>query len=237
MIKVFALIFLSVIGLLPTNVVQAASERGESDFAQRRDRLVEKYPGLLDKNLKSENTAILCPFLRMLTRAGIVDENGETDSEVLVSIIKIASKAREFGCSVIGCGGVATAVSAGQLTQGATDVGKVNLTALHEAVGIAHECGLGFAFGGTTTDATVIAQTLDQLSMRADELGRITFEDLENVKLQRCEEQGVEISTPGATEIKLIFGFLGGNTRGFIEVSDVRRFFTGKLPLTIGNPI
>ena len=196
---------------------------------ERREELVAKYPGIAEDTTVPENPRVLCPFLRMLTRAGIFDPEAEKQSDLTVGIIKIATAAREFACPIVGCGGVATAVSAGQLTQFSTRIGAVNLEALHKAVGIAHECGLTFAKGGTEVSDEVRASTLASLKALADEQGHLRFEDLETVKLGICEAQGVEITTPGAFEIGLIYSFLGGNDRGYIEYSDVELFLNAKL--------
>lgn len=205
-------------------------------FELSREELVSRYPDIEEGSQQVENPKILCPFLRMLERAGLFNPELETQSRLTVSIIKIASFAREFGCATIGCGGVATAVSAGQLTQFQTSPGKVNVEALHRAVGIAHDCGLTFAKGGTQVDDKVRASTLAALAARADDEGRLVYQDLEEVQLAICDAQGVKRSAPGKVEIGLIYTFLGGNKRGFIDYSDVERFFHAELPKTIGQP-
>ena len=43
------------------------------------------------------------------------------------------------------------------------------------------------------------------------------------------------ISTAGKVERGLIYTFLGGNTRGFVDYEDVVRLFNPELPKTIGN--
>lgn len=204
--------------------------------AEKRASLIEKYPDIAENTDRPENKNVLCPFLRMLERAGIFDPEKEKQSSLTVGIIKIGRVAREFACPVLGCGGVATAVSAGQLSQLATKPGSVNLEALHKAVGIAHDCGLTFALGGTEVDDAVRSRTLAELKKRSDNEGRLEFSDLEEVKLNICNEQGVELSAAGDVEVGLIYTFLGGNERGFVDYSDVELFLNAKLPKTLGAP-
>lgn len=207
-----------------------------SGFELPREVLAAKYPSIEEGSLRPENKKILCPFLRMLERAGIYDSDKKEQSALAVSIIKITSYAREFGCIIAGCGGVATAVSAGQLTQGTTSPGNVNVEALHTAIGIAHECGLTFAKGGTEVSDAVRGQTLAALAQLTDSEGRLTYDDLETVKLNICEEQGVQNTPAGTVEVGLIYTFLGGNKRGFVDFADVERLFFAELPKNIGRP-
>ena len=93
--------------------------------------------------------------------------------------------------------------SAGQLTQLATKPGSVNVEALHKAIGIAHDCGLTFAKDGTVVDDAVRSNTLAELKARADRNGRLQFSDLEEVKLNICEAQGVALSDAGDVEVAL----------------------------------
>ena len=207
-----------------------------SPTAEKRAELVAKYPNIAESSQSEENKKVLCPFLRMLERAGIFDPEKEKQSSITVGIIKVARAAREFACPLLACGGVATAVSAGQLSQLSTKVGAVNVEALHKAVGIAHDCGLTFAKGGTEVDDQVRANTLAELKLRSDEQGRLDFSDLEEVKFNICESQGVESSAAGDLEVGLIYTFLGGKERGFIDYSDVELFLNAKLPKTLGTP-
>ena len=52
------------------------------------------------------------------------------------------------------------------------------------------------------------------------------------VKLDICKSQDVKISGPGKLEVELIYAYLGGRDRGFIEYDDVVRFLHAKMPLT-----
>lgn len=65
--------------------------------------------------------------------------------------------------------------------------------------------------------------------------GYVTLEDLRQVKDDICAQQGVSSTSPGRSEVNLIWTFLGGEVRGFIETSDVERFLNGKLPLMLGE--
>ncbi|MBC7660792.1 MAG: hypothetical protein H7249_13935 [Chitinophagaceae bacterium] len=201
-----------------------------------RSELAAKYPGIEEGSLRPEDPKILCPFHRMLERAGLYDSSKRDQMPLTVSIIKIASYAHEFGCKVVGCGGVATAASGGQLTQGATTFGDVNVEALHKAFGLAHDCGLTFAKGGTTVSNEVRSKTLAALSSRATSEGHLTLQDLEAVKENICAAQRVQNNPVGKTEVRLIYAFLGGKSRGYIDYADVERFLHAELPKTIGEP-
>lgn len=201
-----------------------------------RTDLANKYPDIVEGSGKPENPKILCPFHRMLERAGLYDAERDQAGSLIVSVLKIGRAAREFGCSFTACAGVASVVSGGQITEGTSRFGSVNVDALHTAIGVAHDCGLTFALGGETVSDEARASTLAALRGRADHNGHLAFSDLEAVKLQICAAQGVENDFAGQTEIGLIYTFLGGNERGFIDYADVVRFLHAELPKTIGEP-
>ncbi len=202
---------------------------------QRRADLIKAYPGIAD-DTRPENPKILCPFHRLLERTGMYDSSRSIAGGIRVAISLISNLASEFGCSKLSCGTVATAVSAGQLTQGTTSFGRVNVEALHSAVGIAHDCGLTFEKGGQEVSDRVRDRTLNELKTLADSSGRLKLEDLRKVQLNRCNEQGVKPSSAGLLEGELIYTFLGGNERGTILYDDVVRFLHAQLPNTIGEP-
>ncbi len=228
--------FIAMSSLSSVSIAAAKADVKPSGFELSREALAAKYPQIEEGSLQPENKKILCPFHRMLERAGIYDADKKEQSALTVSILKITSFAREFGCIIAGCGGVATAASAGQLTQGTTTPGSVNVESLHTALGIAHECGLTFAKGGTEVSDTVRASTLAALAERTNSEGHLSYSDLEAVKLNICAAQGVQNTSAGTIEIGLIYTFLGGNKRGFIDYADVERLFHAELPKTIGRP-
>jgi hypothetical protein len=196
-----------------------------------------KYPTIEDGSERLEKKEILCPFWRLIERSGTLDAiNKSKNSDVIISIKNIVSKAREFGCKWIECGAVATLVSGGQLTHsGTTKLFSVNISKLHRAAGVAHECGYTFEKGGKKVSDKQRAQTLSRLKKISDNnsaTGTLSKEDLMSVKLQICKEQGVKISKAGSIEVGLIYSFLGGKDRGFIEYDDVVRFFHAEMPLT-----
>jgi len=175
----------------------------------------------------------------MIERAGIYDadqapSNGQ--KSLLISIQRIAQVAQDFGCSILNCGGAATASSSGQLLTKSTSLGYVNLVQLHQAVGAAHDCGFTFALGGTRVSDRTRQDTLDILKAMADSAGRLRKEDLQRVKTIRCEIQNAFMTVPDQIEVDLIYTFLGGTERGFIAYSDVVRLFHAELPRTIGAP-
>lgn len=207
-------------------------------FAQvpNRDELAAKYPDIEEGSLKPENKKILCPFHRMLERAGLYDAQKNGMGPLTVRVIQIAAVAKEFGCKVLGCASVTGAVSAGQVAKLATFPGHVNLEALHRSLGFSHECGLTFSKGATEVSDAYRRRTLAALASLADEEGRLTLDDLNTVKEAICEEQGVRNDLVQKTEVKLLFNFLGGNERGFVDLADVERFFFAELPKTIAAP-
>ncbi|RZA23981.1 MAG: hypothetical protein EOP10_11240 [Proteobacteria bacterium] len=208
-------------------------------FAQvDRAALASKYPDIAAGSQKPENMKIICPFHRLLERAGLYDSSksaGE-QSGLTVGVLKIASIAQEFGCKAIGCGGVAAIVSAGQAVKFAAFPGLVDLEALHKATGVAHECGLTFAKGGVEVSDEVRASTLAALQKKADSEGHLRLADIEAVKEDICQAQGVENVKAGRVEVQLIYTFLGGVERGFVDYEDVNRLFHSELPNVMGSP-
>lgn len=202
---------------------------------ERRAEILKNYPSLTDQS-RPENRKILCPFHRLLERTGMYDSSRTLSGGIRVAISLISRLAGEFGCSKFSCGAVASAVSAGQLTQGTTSFGKVNVESLHTAAGIAHDCGLTFEKGGQEVSDRVRDRTLNELKTLTDSNGRLKLEALKRVQLNRCNEQGVKPSQAGILEGELIYTFLGGNERGYIMYDDVVRFLHAQLPETIGEP-
>ena len=212
-----------------------------ADF-KSSEELRELYPDITEYSERKENKNILCPFHRMIERSGYYDSaKNSTPAKILISIVKIISAAREFGCKKLGCGAAATAVSTGQnshlsdLIKGQSQIGHVNITRLHKARGVAHECGLTFEKGGHTVSDIVRAKTLARLKDLSDSkpfVGTLSKEDLMLVKQEICDSQGVKMSLAGRIEVGLIYKYLGGHDRGFIEYDDVRRFLHAQMPLT-----
>ena len=207
---------------------------GSVDFERRRQDLADTYPTIEEGSFEPENDKVLCPFLRLLDRAGMFYHDEQ--EPLKASIFEVAMAAQDFGCSLFSCGSVASAVSAGQIVSGTSSVTKVNLTSLHTATGVAHDCGFTFAKGGTVVDPYVRQRTLDALGDLADDEGRLSYADLRTVKQSICDQQDVPLSFAGSIEVGLIYTFLGGNEQGYIDHDDVVRFFHAELPKTIGTP-
>jgi hypothetical protein len=220
-------------------ILNAKSCAGKSPAApsseQRRADLLKTYPSVRE-GVRPENPKILCPFHRLLERTGMYDSSRSLRDGIRVAVSLISNLASEFGCSKLSCGAVAAAVSAGQVTQGTSSLGRVNVEALHTAAGIAHDCGLTFEKGGHEVSDRVRDRTLNELKTLADSNGQLTLEDLRQVQRNRCNEQGVKPSTAGLLEGELIYTFLGGNDRGSISYDDVVLFLHAQLPGTIGVP-
>jgi len=199
-----------------------------------RSALIKKYPNLANSSV--DNEKVLCPFVRILNKTGLFQQAQNDKAEELVSIATLTDAANEFGCSTIACGAVATAVSVGQKVAGSTDIGYVNIEKLHTAKGIAHQCGYTFAKNGTQVSDTARKRSLQMLKDKANADGHITLEDLKAVKKSICSEQNEDKTLAGSLEAELIYTFLGGESRGYIELADVDRFFHTQLPLTLGKP-
>jgi len=219
----------------------AHSKPSVSSSAHQRAELLRKYPGLADSQLaqRAENPKILCPFHRLIERAGIYDSHrskGSDENSLFISIQKIAQIAQDFGCSLLNCGGAATAASTGQLLTHSTEAGYVNLLQLHRAVGAAHDCGFTFALGGSAVSEKTRQNTLAILKTFADEKGRVGLEDLNMLKTLRCKIQGATLTIPDQIEVDLIYTFLGGSERGYVDYDDVVRLFYAELPRTLGSP-
>ncbi len=227
--------------LWPTLLLVVTLTPDPSYAQDSREELLRKYPGLSDSSAakRPENPEILCPFHRMIERAGIYDAYrvaSHEPTEFWVSIKMIAQIAQDFGCSILNCGGAATASSSGQLLTQSTRPGYVNLVQLHRAVGAAHDCGFTFPLGGTRVSDSTRLSTLKILESMSDSEGRLRLEDLKQLKRIRCELQGAKMTVPDAIEVDLIFTFLGGTENGTIAYSDVVRLFHAELPETLGTP-
>lgn len=192
-----------------------------------RDDLAAMYPDVLSDSTVAENPKILCPFLRMLNRAGLVDSESTTGKQY-VSTTELVSASTKFGCSVRFCGGLAQGTAVAQ-----PGLNGIDIEALHTARAVAHECGLNFAYQGTEVDDTVRQTTLDALQELADDQGRLSYSDLLAVKRGICEQQDVNMTLIGQSEVKLIYAYLGGLDRGYIDFDDVERFFHAELPETL----
>jgi len=62
------------------------------------------------------------------------------------------------------------------------------------------------AFDGMTPQA-VIDSTVEAVAMLQDEQGRVKFEDLQQAKLDRCEEENVQITWAGRIEVVLVISW------------------------------
>ena len=201
-----------------------------SGDAPSSQQLMSQYPSIAANSVRPENGKILCPFLRLIERAGLLESYQDVQN-LTVSIPSLIKAAQTLGCGMIECGGVAFKVSKGQTETLNQDLGLVALEKLHLAAGIAHDCGFTFAKGGEEVSEEVRNATLAKLASRSNEEGQLSFESLLATKNEICAEQNVEISEAGLIEVKLIYGYLGGMDRGYIHLDDVRRLFHAEIPL------
>lgn len=206
------------------------------------EELVQAYPAL--ESNRTGNELILCPFLRLLERSGRLDDGlGAGDSTIDNDALKTA--AEDFGCdTATACGPVIDLVSAGQSDVPSFlswfsvfnpfDDPEVDLERLWDAPPVSHDCGFTFGFGEKSVSELQLNSTFTKLASRMDANGRLTWQNISDTKLEICREQGVQISNAGETEARLIYAYLGGVERGYVEYSDVRRFLQvdNQLPLT-----
>jgi len=199
--------------------------------AETSEALVASYPDLLEGSDRAGNPLILCPFLRMLERSGRLDDVLDSDTaSVKTSDLKDA--AEEFGCdSTTGCGPVIDLVSSGQSDSffswlNPFETRQVDLERLWDAPPVSHECGFTFekGLGEEGVSATRLESTLAKLLAKANASNELVYQDILDVKLAICEEEGVEITGAGSVEAQLIFAYLGGIERGFVDYSDVEGF-------------
>lgn len=225
MIKILKIIAIVVLALVALIVI------GRSGDAPSSADLTNTYPDLAESSSRTEDVRILCPFLRMMHRAGVVAPEVTNHSDALKTTAwEIAKGAQILGCGMLECGGVAAKVSKGQELNLDAGFPAIDLGQLHKAEGVAHDCGFTFAKGGTTVDQAVRAKTLADLKTRAGPDGQLKFNDILQSKLKICKAQGVEISEPGFVEVKLIFGYLGGVDRGHVFYDDIHRLFHAEMP-------
>ncbi|MFW7378699.1 MAG: hypothetical protein ACOH5I_07830 [Oligoflexus sp.] len=201
-----------------------------SGSAPTSDQLISDYPNIAELSERQENKKILCPFLRIIERAGLLDTYKSTEN-LAVGITSLVKAAQTLGCGMIECGGVALKVSKGQQETLDQDLGIISLEKLHLAEGIAHDCGFTFAKGGEEVSDEVREQTLLRIASMANDQGHVGFDALLTTKNEICADQNVEISEAGLIEVKLIFAYLGGMDRGFIYLDDIRRLFHAEMPI------
>ena len=203
--------------------------------AESSEELIAKYPDLVNDAIKG-NPLILCPFLRMLERSGRLDEaDADTDDVQHIRTDDLKEAADEFGCdTTTACGPVVDTVCAGQTVTDGFSFSwfnpfrsrEVDLQRLWDAPPISHDCGFTFEKGagesGVSTDR--LTSTLASLKARANANDQLVYQDILDTKNEICDGEGVEITAAGLIETQLIFAFLGGNERGFIDYADVEGF-------------
>ena len=221
--------------LLGLSALLAPTSAFFNNDAESSEELVAKYPAL-EGGERAGNPLILCPFLRMLERSGRLDEaDADTDDAQHIKTRDLKDAADEFGCdTTTACGPVIDTVSAGQqVTEGFSfswfnpfRSQEVDLERLWDAPPISHECGFTFENGagenGVSDDR--LTSTLASLASRADANGQLVYQDILDTKNEICDGEGVEISAAGLIEAQLIFAFLGGVERGFVDYADVEGF-------------
>lgn len=191
-----------------------------------REEIVAKYPDVELGSDRPENTKVLCPFLRMLQRAGLFDDVAAFRAETAVPVRSVAKAVGEFGCATIDCGAVALVIASRQGS------GGLDIEGLHAARGISHDCGLTFGKGETEVNPSVRQATLDRLAELADGDGNLVYDDILRVKLAICAAQNVVMTPGGEIEMKALFAYLGGVENGSVRLSDVESLLNATMPGT-----
>ncbi len=188
--------------------------------------LVEQHPMASASSLAEEDLSIICPFHRLLKRAGLYQTQFKQHGENVVTVEGIKQAAEKFGCNTFDCGLIAKSVA----HQQPTNPNQVILNRLNDVPNISHECGLQFGPGESVVNPQVRESTLKRLKQLANAQGQLKYEDLVTVKQEICSSQGVEKTLVGDIELKVVFAYLGGVDRGYIDHSDVDLFFHAAMP-------
>lgn len=203
--------------------------------APTSDELMTAYPKL--ESNRTGNPYILCPFLRMLERSGRLDTVQKGDSNYTVDNNDLKAAAEDFGCdSLTACGPVIDLVSSGQ--RGNTgvwqwlsvlnpfDTPTVDLERLWDAPPVSHECGLTYegGLGNMGVSEARLNSTMTKFALRMDANATLTLQDVVDVKLETCADEGINWTPAGEVEAHLLFAYLGGVERGYVDYYDVERF-------------
>jgi len=188
------------------------------------EELVLAHPSVSADSVRPENLKVMCPFIRMLERSGLLDEELAASDTNTVTKKTLTDAAYDFGCGSFECGGVIAITSSNQDSTG------VDIERLHDAKSVSHDCGLTFGLGDTEVNVAVRQSTLDSFAALADSEGNLVYSDLETVKLDICAAQGVEMTSTGELELKLMFAYLGGVENGSIPLSGVVSLLHATMP-------
>jgi hypothetical protein len=202
------------------------------------EELKERHPDLTSDRVG--NAAILCPFVRMLERSGALDDldNLSDDGGLVFDARDLYAPVNEFGleCDLATLVPWGTGLGQEQTVTGPADIlfailnpfktVEPDLERLFEvdapSLGNPTECGLNFEGNGASGwSETRYSQTISKLEAKADADGHLSYEDLLNTKIETCEELGME---PFDGDMKLMYNYLGGLDRGYIDITDVANF-------------
>lgn len=204
--------------------------------ASSSEELIASYPDLEADSNRKGNANIVCPFLRLLERSGALDD---VAPGYIVSVEDLLETTYEFGCP---CEFATNAVSAGQthpqqesclLTYlripgnllgigGWKNPPQIWLERLWDAGPFSHDCGLTYV--DKRFDQDRYNATMARLASKANAEGQLVLQDLQDVKLETCAEEGVMVTSEGEQEMRNIWGYLGGVDRGYIDYADVEIF-------------
>jgi hypothetical protein len=164
--------------------------------------LVEKFP-TTNSSEQAEDKKVMCPFLRILKRTGLLDSEIEKnlktasgkDSVAPITLAHLETVAEQIGCEGKACVAVATTVARNQnsLSPPQVDIGKLFAAPQRSSYQdqskdrASHDCGYTFEFGDESVNDEARAATLRRFKALADKSGgKISIADLVEVKKESC---------------------------------------------------
>ncbi len=177
--------------------------------------------------------SVACPFWKRIVASGDLNPYINDSNEIVVPILTLVNKAKQFGLGRVEALAVASLVSTGQLVGvGINNFGKVNLSKLHLAKGVAHDDGFAFKPGSGIYDKEHLSETISYLNLNSTN-GKISYATLARRKQEVADNLSIDVSSASIVENKLLFAYLGGIENDGVMVSDIDKFFRGEEPATI----
>mmetsp|Transcript_17905 Transcript_17905/g.27385 ORF Transcript_17905/g.27385 Transcript_17905/m.27385 type:complete len:270 (-) Transcript_17905:158-967(-) len=202
--------------------------------------LLNAFPNILSPELQPpENIEILCPFLRMAERQGVLDSIIITPQQTDDALVAYGSSLTSRSAYAVIHRSISGAQRIPPSSVSTISWPEVDLTALSQASYVTHECAFSWNNDGTYLATEEYRNlTMALVKKRANEEGRLmSFSDIVDARNEICDElQGGEErpSTIHTMELNAAWNFLGG-ARGYVEYSDWERFFFGLMPMTYGD--
>lgn len=176
--------------------------------------LSKRFTRVYDKN-EPEDKKVICPFLRLLKRTGLLDEEIQTNLAksphskdiAPVTLAKLMNVTGEIGCDGAACVAVAQSVAKTQrIGEPAT---SVDIARLFDAPPrstfkdqskdhASHDCGYTFQFADETVNDKVRDATMARFKEIADQNGgKIYIADLVKMKKESCKRDYLAYKASG----------------------------------------